>query len=149
MNGPESEAHEPNEISWTEKVPIYGRYKTEQRLASKYTYVAQSLQKDEFYLRGCTMNPRLSEYPQCKDIIRDYWRCRDEHPVLSFLNICYPFKEELSGCLNLEFLRRQEKVRRKLPKNRRKSLQQTKEHFEKSVETKKIQIKEMNEKFID
>jgi hypothetical protein len=99
--------------TWRTNLPVFGRLEYWQRRADSFPYIKRSDEMDNFFLRGITVHPRLSDYPQCKDVIRDYFTCRDRHKVLVLVNICAPVKEQMSACLNEVFVKRCETANKK------------------------------------
>jgi hypothetical protein len=102
------------EATWKATFPILRDFEYWRHQASRYPYIRKSDEHNEFFLRGVTVHPRLSDYPMCKDIISDYFTCREQHPVLHVANICMPLKEQMSSCINLVFIKNHKRAGRKL-----------------------------------
>jgi len=66
--------------SWRQNVYVLRNFEYWRLRADYYPYLRRSDEKDNFFLRGITCHPRLSEYPMCKAVIRDYFVCRDKNP---------------------------------------------------------------------
>ena len=100
------EAKKEHEAQFVRHIPIAGRYDYWQRIADSFPYNKMADSHDEFLLRGISVHPRLSDYPQCSDVIHEYFRCQDQEKFLQMFNICAPIKEQLTSCLNEIFLKR-------------------------------------------
>jgi hypothetical protein len=87
--------------------------------AEYYPYIKRSDAYDDFFLRGVTCHPRLSDYPMCKDVIRDYFVCKDGAPFLQLWNVCAPLKEQMSACINEVFIKNHKRGDKKFNENRK------------------------------
>lgn len=99
--------------TWRSGLPIFRDFEYWRMRADTFPYITRSDAMDNFFLRGVTVHPRLSDYPMCKDVIRDYFFCREDKKHLVFMNICSPVKEQLSACLNEVFVKRCERANKK------------------------------------
>lgn len=104
--------------TWQENVPVLRTFEYWSLRAKYYPYIARSDEHDNFFLRGCTVHPRLSDYPMCKTVIRDYFVCRDKNPILQLLNTCAPLKEQFCACINDVFVKNHERGDKKFNDNR-------------------------------
>ena len=96
-------------------VPFWRKYEYWQLRADYYPHIKESDKLDNFFLRGITCHPRLSEYPMCKDVIKDYFTCRENNSILMTLfNVCAPLKEQMSACINVVFVRNHERGDKKM-----------------------------------
>ncbi|EPY41354.1 hypothetical protein AGDE_02571 [Angomonas deanei] len=76
-------------------------------------------------IHGCRTTP-------CANMIRDYFICRDENPVLQLFNTCAPLKEQFCACINEVFVKNHERGDKKFNANRDQFFQAQKEkRFEK------------------
>ncbi|KNH04783.1 hypothetical protein XU18_4070 [Perkinsela sp. CCAP 1560/4] len=135
--------------SWWHGLPVYGHFLRIRERAAQYNYVKESYKEEVFYFRGSSVHPKLSEFPQCKDIIRDYYKCRDHSKFLQMLNICGPLKEQLSSCVNLQFVKRRAKDRQKLKETRKQNIGKQERGKERDREVKREQIDRLNSHFPD
>jgi hypothetical protein len=121
-SNPEQEAKINNFISerltWMSRFPGLRTHEYWRIRAEFYPYVRIADASDDFFIRGVTMHPRLSEYPMCNDVIRDYFSCRDSIRLLYFFNTCVPMKEQLSSCINNVFIRNHKRTDEKFNENR-------------------------------
>jgi hypothetical protein len=101
------------ERTWKQNVPLLRDFEYWRLRAAQYPHIERSDEDTNFYLRGVTCHPRLSDFPTCKEIIQDYFRCRDDHPYLQIFNICSPMKEQMSSCINEVFVRNSRRVSKK------------------------------------
>ncbi|CAJ1006917.1 putative Cytochrome c oxidase biogenesis protein Cmc1 like [Leishmania naiffi] len=104
--------------TWRKDVYILRSYEYWKLRADYYPYIRRSDEKDNFFLRGITCHPRLSDYPMCKSVIRDYFVCRDRNPVLQIFNTCAPLKEQFCACINEVFLKNHERGDKKFNAHR-------------------------------
>ncbi|CUF96144.1 Hypothetical protein, putative [Bodo saltans] len=104
--------------TWRESVPIFRTTEYWQLRADYYPYIKQSDTYDDFFIRGISCHPRLSEYPGCKNVIRDYFQCRDANRVLQLLNTCVPLREQMTACINVVFVKNHMKGDQKFNANR-------------------------------
>ena len=91
--------------TWRSRIPGLRTNEYWRLRAEFYPYNNISDASDDFFLRGTTHHPRLSEYPMCNDVIRDYFNCRDSIFFMYLTNTCVPMKEQLSSCINNVFIR--------------------------------------------
>lgn len=134
----ESELSPMAEPTWRASVPVLASFEHWQHRAQRFPYIRRSDELNETLLRGVTCQPRLSDYPMCKDVIVDYYQCRDRHPFLAMWNICAPLKEQLSACINEVFVKNHAKMGKKMndgrdemfERNREKRMQRLTEHAE-------------------
>mmetsp|Transcript_7913 Transcript_7913/g.11955 ORF Transcript_7913/g.11955 Transcript_7913/m.11955 type:complete len:148 (-) Transcript_7913:112-555(-) len=134
---------------WWYDVPIYGHFQRIKDIASKYDYIKKSYEQEVFYFRGSSVHPKLSEFPQCKDVIRDYYKCKDLPVVLQMMSVCEPLKEQLSSCINLQFVKRRNKDRKNLVPNRQKSLEKREAARQRDNELKLQHVDNLNSRFTD
>ena len=99
--------------TWRSYLPVFRQAEYWQRRADTFKYIERSDAMDDFFLRGITVHPRLSEYPQCKDVIRDYFACREESQGLAIFNVCAPMKEQMSACINEVFVKKTKQANQK------------------------------------
>ncbi|KPA75147.1 putative mitochondrial hypothetical protein [Leptomonas pyrrhocoris] len=104
--------------TWRQNVYVLRSYEYWKLRADYYPYIRRSDEKDNFFLRGITCHPRLSDYPMCKSVIRDYFVCRDRNPVLQIFNTCAPLKEQFCACINEVFVKNHERGDKKFNANR-------------------------------
>jgi hypothetical protein len=104
--------------TWRQNVYLLRSYEYWKLRADYYPYIRRSDEKDNFFLRGITCHPRLSDYPMCKAVIRDYFVCRDRNPVLQVFNTCAPLKEQFCACINEVFVKNHERGDKKFNANR-------------------------------
>jgi hypothetical protein len=114
------------EPTWRSHVPVLRDFEYWRQQAVRYPYIERSDEHRALFLRGVTCHPRLSDYPMCKDIISDYFTCRDQHRVMQVFNICSPLKEQMSACINLVFVKNHERQGKKLNKELREDYQEQK-----------------------
>lgn len=95
--------------TWREGYPVLRTFEYWRLRADYYPYIRQSDQFDDFFLRGITCHPRLSDYPMCKNVIRDYFICRDSNRLYQLANVCSPLKEQMSSCINVVFVKNHKK----------------------------------------
>ncbi|CAG9571422.1 conserved hypothetical protein [Leishmania major strain Friedlin] len=107
-----------NHSTWRKDVYVLRSYEYWKLRADYYPYIRRSDEKDNFFLRGITCHPRLSDYPMCKSVIRDYFVCRDRNPVLQIFNACAPLKEQFCACINEVFLKNHERGDKKFNAHR-------------------------------
>lgn len=130
--------------TWRQHVYLLRSYEYWKLRADYYPYIRRSDEKDNFFLRGISCHPRLSDYPMCKTVIRDYFVCRDRNPVLQVFNACAPLKEQFCACINEVFVKNHERGDQKFNANRdsffeeqhSKRLAKMLSHVEESVEAK-------------
>ena len=134
---------------WWYQIPIYNSFLKMKDRAAQYDYIKQGNEQDIFYFRGSSVHPKLSEFPQCKDIIRDYYRCRDEPLRYQMMNICGPLKRQLSACVNLQFVKKKQKSRLKMMETRETEIEKVTRGKEREQEIKKQRIEDMQNKFLD
>ncbi|EPY24806.1 hypothetical protein STCU_06080 [Strigomonas culicis] len=132
--------------TWRASVPGLATTEYWQLRADYYPYIKRSDEKDDFFLRGVTVHPRLSDYPMCKTVIRDYFVCRDANPVMQLFNTCKPLKEQFCSCINEVFVRNHERGDAKFNAEREGYFAAQRERrFEKMVrqveETKEVKTK--------
>ena len=123
--GPVDQEHEAkvNEYiaahrTWRENVPILRAFEYWRLRADYFPYIKQADSYDDFFLRGITCHPRLSDYPMCKSIIRDYFVCRDTSRMYQLLNVCAPLKEQMSACINVVFVKNHQRGDKKFNEKR-------------------------------
>lgn len=104
--------------TWRENVPLLRSYEYWRLRAAYYPYIDRSDDRDNFFLRGITCHPRLSDYPMCKSVIRDYFVCRDKNPVMQLANVCAPLKEQFCACINEVFVKNHERGDKKFNESR-------------------------------
>lgn len=104
--------------TWRQNVPLMRSFEYWKLRAAYYPYIARSDERDNFFLRGITCHPRLSDYPMCKTVIRDYFVCRDKNPVMQVANMCAPLKEQFCACINEVFVKNHERGDKKFNDNR-------------------------------
>lgn len=104
--------------TWYESVPILRSVEYWRLRADYYPYIKQSDGYDDFFIRGISCHPRLSEYPGCKNVIRDYFYCRDANKFLQLINICVPLREQMASCINVVFVKNHMKGDQKFNANR-------------------------------
>lgn len=95
--------------TWRETFPLLRTYEYWRLRAEYYPYIKRSDERDNFFLRGITCHPRLSDYPMCKTVIRDYFVCRDKNVFMQTLNVCAPLKEQFCACINEVFVKNHER----------------------------------------
>lgn len=95
--------------TWRKDVYLYRSFEYWRLRAEYYPYIRRSDEKDNFFLRGISCHPRLSDYPMCKEVIRDYFVCRDKNPVMQIFNMCAPLKEQFCACINEVFVKNHER----------------------------------------
>lgn len=138
------------EPTWRSSVPILRDFEYWRMHADRYPHIEKSDEHTAFFLRGVTCHPRLSDYPMCKDIISDYFTCRDQHKLLQMFNICAPLKEQMSACVNLVFVKNHERQGKKLNTERREEYQEQKrEKRLRTLQDKATQAEERRTKFVD
>lgn len=131
MKGSVDAAHEQkvNEYiaenrTWRESVPALRTMEYWRLRADFYPYIKQSDGYDDFFIRGSSCHPRLSDYPMCKKVIRDYFVCRDSVKLLQMFNCCTPLREQMTACINVVFVKNHQKGDKKFNDNREKYFQQ-------------------------
>ena len=134
---------------WWYSIPVYNKILIYQDRAAMYTYAKQSNEEDIFVFRGASVNPKLSEFPKCKDIIQEYYRCREEPLKYQFLNLCGPLKVELSACVNLQMVKKKQKYREKYQQRRDANLEKDARSRERERELKQQKIDAANNQFVD
>ncbi|KAG5482696.1 hypothetical protein CUR178_06733 [Leishmania enriettii] len=130
--------------TWRKDIYILRSYEYWKLRADYYPYIRRSDEKDNFFLRGITCHPRLSDYPMCSAVIRDYFVCRDRNPVLQVFNTCAPLKEQFCACINEVFLKNHERGDKKFnarrdeffEEQRSKRFAKLLSHVEESIEAK-------------
>eukprot|EP00672_Neobodo_designis_P028402 CAMPEP_0174853572 /NCGR_PEP_ID=MMETSP1114-20130205/28995_1 /TAXON_ID=312471 /ORGANISM="Neobodo designis, Strain CCAP 1951/1" /LENGTH=198 /DNA_ID=CAMNT_0016088227 /DNA_START=119 /DNA_END=715 /DNA_ORIENTATION=+ len=138
------------EPTWRSTVPVLRDFEYWTQQAARYPYNEKSDEHNEFFLRGVTVHPRLSDYPMCKDIISDYFTCRDQHPLLHLFNICMPLKEQMSSCINLVFVKNHKRAGRKLNNELREDYDEKKrERRLRAIADKAQQVADRRERFAD
>ncbi|EPY26995.1 hypothetical protein AGDE_10988 [Angomonas deanei] len=96
--------------TWRQNFPMLRSFEYWQLRADYYPYIERGDRNSEnFFIRGISVHPRLSDYPMCKHVIRDYFICRDENPVLQLFNTCAPLKEQFCACINEVFVKNHER----------------------------------------
>ena len=95
----------PKEPTWRANVPILRDLEYWRHVAARYPYIRESDAQPDHWIRGISVHPRLSDFPQCKDVIEDVYRCIEYNPFLRMLNMCAPIKEQMCSCINLVFLK--------------------------------------------
>jgi hypothetical protein len=136
-------------LTWRSSVPFLRHYEYWQLQASRYPHIERSDEYTHFFLRGVTCHPRLSDYPMCKEIISDYFTCRDSHRLLSIFNVCAPLKEQMSACINEVFCKNHEKLGRNTPGKLESALTQKHETRMNRLVSQVQDIKERHEKLQD
>ena len=138
------------EPTWRATFPVLRDFEYWRAQAQRYPYIEKSDEYNEFFLRGVTVHPRLSDYPMCKDIISDYFTCRDQHPFLHVMNICMPLKEQMSSCINLVFIKNHKRAGRKLNRELREDYEEKKrERRLRAISDKAQQVDDRNSRFAD
>jgi hypothetical protein len=136
--------------TWRAQVPILRDFEYWRMHAARYPYIEKSDEHNAFFLRGVTCHPRLSDYPMCKDIISDYFACREQHRFLGPFNICTALKEQMSACINLVFVKNHERAGKKLNKELREDYQEQKRDRRLRTLSDKAHVAdERRNKFID
>ena len=114
--------------SFRSSVPVWRKYEYWKLRADYYPHIKESDKMDNFFLRGITCHPRLSEYPMCKDVIKDYFTCRDNNSIfLTLFNVCAPLKEQMSACINVVFVRNHERGDKKMNARRNEMFESARE----------------------
>lgn len=104
--------------TWRESFPILRTTEYWKLRADFYPYIKQSDGYDDFFIRGISCHPRLSEYPGCKNVIQDYFHCRDANKILQLINTCVPLREQMASCINVIFVKNHMKGDKKFNENR-------------------------------
>lgn len=132
--------------TWRASVPMMRWFEYWRLRADFYPYIKQSDAQENFFLRGITCHPRLSDFPTCKEVIRDYFMCRDEAKILAVANPCAPMKEQLSACINMVFLRNHARGDKKFNDSREEKFDKLREaKFNKMLANADTSIKERGE----
>lgn len=97
------------EPTWRAAVPVLREWEYWSHQASRYPYITESVSQNDHYITGISVHPRLSDFPQCKDVIDDVFRCMEYNPFLRVTNMCAPIKEQMCACLNMVFLKNSKK----------------------------------------
>jgi hypothetical protein len=135
--------------TWRQNVPVWKAFEYWQLRADQYPHIQRSDEDTNFFLRGITCHPRLSDFPTCKDVIQDYFRCRDDHPWMQVLNICAPIKEQMSACINEVFVRSSHRVSKKTSATLDNTMDQRRERRLNKMKAQAEEMKEKREKFVD
>ncbi|EKF30349.1 hypothetical protein MOQ_005843 [Trypanosoma cruzi marinkellei] len=110
--------------TWRQNVYVWRNFEYWRLRAEYYPYIKRSDEySDNFFLRGISCHPRLSDYPGCRAVIQDYFICRDKNKVMQLFNMCAPLKEQFCACINEVFIKNHERGDKKFNANR-------KEYFE-------------------
>ncbi len=140
----------PLEPTWRSQVPVLRDFEFWEHQAARYPYMEKSDEHTSFFLRGVTCHPRLSDYPMCKDVISDYFACRENHQFAQFFNICAPLKEQMCACINLVFVKNHERMGRKLNSQVRDDVQEKRREGRlKAIADKAQREEDKRTKFVD
>ena len=137
------------ERTWKQHFPILRDLEYWRLRADQYPHIERSDEDTNFFLRGITCHPRLSEFPTCKDIIQDYFRCRDSHPYLQIMNVCAPMKEQMSSCINEVFIKNSHRVSKKTNAHLEKTMEQRRERRVDKMKETAENLKEKRDKLVD
>jgi hypothetical protein len=138
------------EPTWRAGYPGLRDFEYWRHQASRYPYIRESDEKSNFFLRGVTVHPRLSDYPMCKEVIADYFTCRESQRALRMFNVCQPVKEQLSSCINLVFVKNHERAAKKFNTKVRGDHQELmREKRLERIGTKAQEAVDRTEKFVD
>ena len=135
--------------TWRSRVPVLESFETWRLRAAQFPHIERSDEDPNFFLRGVTCHPRLSDFPTCKEVISEYFRCRDEHPYLHPFNICAPMKEQMSACINEVFVRNSHRVSKRTGATLDKLVESRHEKRMARMLVSATDIKEKREKFTD
>eukprot|EP00759_Apiculatamorpha_spiralis_P054008 PhF_6_TR6747/c0_g1_i1/m.9749 len=142
--------HEPTlQPTWRSYVPVLNKFEAVRIQASQYPYVEESANVEDFFLRGSSCHPRLSEFPQCKEVIRDYFNCRDENKIYQAMNLCNPLKEQVCACVNMIFVKNQKRSSAKAPKMRMEKMNEYEAYKQRSLDDKANSVHQLKTKFLD
>jgi hypothetical protein len=128
-------------LTWRQHVPVLHKFEWWRLRADRFPYIQRRDELDDFLFRGLSCHPRLSEYPMCKPVIQEYFKCRDSQPILSLLNVCAPIKEQMTSCINEVFVKNHQKQGRGFREKRE-------EMFERNRERKLDKMKEQAEELM-
>ncbi|KAH9600665.1 Cytochrome c oxidase biogenesis protein Cmc1-like [Trypanosoma melophagium] len=96
--------------TWRKNVYVLRNFEYWRLRAEYYPYIERSdAYSDNFFIRGITCHPRLSDYPTCRAVIQDYFICRDKNKVMQVFNMCAPLKEQFCACINEVFIKNHER----------------------------------------
>lgn len=134
---------------WRQHIPVVRSFEYWRLRADQYPHIARSDQDTEFFLRGITCHPRLSDFPTCKDVISDYFRCKDENRFLQAFNICAPVKEQMSSCINEVFMRNSKRSSKRTEKHLDRVMEERREKRLEKMKVAAAEIKDRRDKLAD
>ncbi len=135
--------------TWRQHVPILRTFEYWRLRADQYPHIERSDKDSDFFLRGTTCHPRLSDFPTCKDIIADYFRCKDENKTLQAFNMCHPIKEQMSACINEVFIRNSHRTSKRTEKHMDRVMEERREKRLQKVKVAAAEIKERRDSMVD
>jgi hypothetical protein len=148
--GPETGSLKPMaERGWRQHVPVFRDFEYWRLRAAQYPHIERADQDPEFFLRGITCHPRLSDFPTCKDVISDYFHCKDSNRFLQMFNICAPIKEQMSACINEVFVRNSHRTSKKTEKFVDKMMEERRERRLQKIKVAAAEIVERKDKLAD
>lgn len=156
FKGPHDAAHEAKvaeyiaqNVTWRQSVPALRTLEYWRLRADFYPYIKQSDSYDDFFIRGVSCHPRLSEYPMCKTVIRDYFVCRDSTGLLQMFNACTPLKEQMAACINCVFIKNHQKGDKKFNDNREQYFEQKQEKRVSKLVDHAATVRQQKDKLMD
>ncbi|KEG11612.1 hypothetical protein DQ04_02441010 [Trypanosoma grayi] len=129
--------------TWRQNVYVMRNFEYWRLRAEFYPYIERSDERNEdFFLRGISCHPRLSDYPMCRTVIQDYFICRDKNKVMQLFNMCAPLKEQFCACINEVFVKNHKRGDKKFNAHREEYFEEQREkrfskmlaHAEESME---------------
>lgn len=136
--------------TWRKDVRLLRDFEYWRLRAEYYPYIERSDQySDNFFLRGISCHPRLSDYPTCRTVIQDYFICRDKNKVMQLFNMCAPLKEQFCACINEVFVKNHERGDKKFNAQRDEYFEKQRERRFSKMMTQAQESVEQRKKFQD